>query len=231
MGEVANRYEGGQHAHGGRGDGAEAACTYRSRALYDSAGESGDSHVLVPIPCAHEGFVHVRCMLYQADRVASGHTDPRPCVACQSAWAEGIRPPHPPELTRGLPTTERGGRWAAGSSAIQIAALLQQGDLGTEPARYVATGVHNTFELIVSTLGRSPFSSFVPCPFSVMRWTYLKGLTSIFPVQENGRWLPPTTVRCSPRTSSGTVLDPRIYTTPKSETLRWTLRSRVFGGP
>ena len=54
--EVANRYEGGQHVHGVRGDDAEASCTYCGRALDYSAGESGGSRVRVPIPCAHGSF-------------------------------------------------------------------------------------------------------------------------------------------------------------------------------
>ena len=50
-------------------------------------------------------------------------------------------------------------------SALEFAALLKQGNLGTEPTSYVTTGVHNTLELMVSTLGRSPNSSFVPRSF------------------------------------------------------------------
>ena len=82
--EVANRHENDQYLHGGTEDDAEASCTYCGRALDDSAGESGDSHVRVPIPCAHGGSVHARCNLDRADRIARGHTDPRPCVACHS---------------------------------------------------------------------------------------------------------------------------------------------------
>ena len=87
--EVTNRHEGGQHMHGGRRDDAEATCTYCGRNLDAVTGEAGDSHVLVPIPCAHGGFVDARCMLDREDRIARGHTDPGPCVACQSAWPEG----------------------------------------------------------------------------------------------------------------------------------------------
>ena len=54
---------------------------------------------------------------------------------------------------------------SGGKECLQFAALLQRGDLGTEPANYVATGVYNTFELMLSTLGRSPTSSFVLCSF------------------------------------------------------------------
>ena len=140
--EVANRHEGDQHAHGGRGDDAEASSTYCGRALDGSAGESGDNHVRVPIPCAQGGSVHARCTLDRVDHIARGQADPRPCVACHSAWPEGSRPPHPPELARGLPITEQEGRWAAVRSALQFAALFQRGDLETEPANYVTNGVH-----------------------------------------------------------------------------------------
>ena len=47
--------------------------------------------------------------------------------------------------------TEQGERWAAVRSALQCAGLLQRGDLGTEPASYVKTGVRTTFDLMVST--------------------------------------------------------------------------------
>ena len=155
---------------GEREDDTEASCIYCGWALDDSDGQSGDSQVRVPIPCTHEGFVHARYMLHREDRIARGHADPRPCVACQSAWPGGIRPPHPPELARGLPMTELGGRWAAVRRALQSAALLQPDALGTEPARHVMTGVHNTFELALrmsstsSSVLRSLFSDAIDLP-------------------------------------------------------------------
>ena len=97
------------------------------------------------------------------DHIARGHTDSTPCVPCQSARSEGSRPLHPAELFRGLPMTKQGGRWAAVGSALQFAASFKRGDLGTEPANYVTTGVHTTFELMVCSFGRSPTSSFVLC--------------------------------------------------------------------
>ena len=102
-------------------------------------------------------------MLDQADRIAGGHADPRPSVACQSAWSGGNPSPDPPELARGLPITELGGRWAAVRRALQFAALLQRDALGTEPASYVTTGVHNSFELMATALRRSSTSSSVLC--------------------------------------------------------------------
>ena len=59
--------------------------------------------------------------------------------------------------------SEQGGKWAAVSSALQFAGLLERGELSAKSASYVTTGVHNTFEHMVSALGRSPTSSFVPC--------------------------------------------------------------------
>ena len=38
-----------------------------------------------------------------------------------------------------------------GGQDVQFAVLLQRGHLGTAPASYVTTGVHTTFELMVST--------------------------------------------------------------------------------
>ena len=108
---------------GERENDAEASCTYCSRALVDSDGQSGDSHVRVPIPCTHGGFVHARCMLDRAERIARGYADPRPCIVCQSVWPGGTRPPHPAELARGLPMTELGERWTAVGRALQFAAL------------------------------------------------------------------------------------------------------------
>ena len=181
--EAANRDEGGQHVQGERGYDAEASCTYCGRALDYSDGQSGDSHVLVPISCTNGGFVHSRCMLDRADRIARGHADPRPCVAFQSEWPGGIRPPHPAELATGVPMTELGGKWAAVGRALQFTAFLQRDALGTEPASYVTTGVHNTFELMAAALRRA--LRLCCAPFSVMRWTYPKRPASISPVQGN----------------------------------------------
>ena len=95
---------------GGRVDDAEASCNYCGWALDDSAaGESGDRHVRVPIPCAHGGLVRTRGMLDPADRIAKGHTDLRPCVTCQSAWPKESQPLHLAEPARELPMTEHGG--------------------------------------------------------------------------------------------------------------------------
>ena len=49
------------------------------------------------------------------------------------------------------------------TSALQFAAILERGDHGTEPVSYVTTGVHTTFEIMVSTLGRSSTPPFVLC--------------------------------------------------------------------
>ena len=95
VGEVVNRHEGDQYVHGGRGEGAKASYTYCGRALDDSAGQSGGRHVRVSIPCAHGGSVHARCMLDRADRIARGHTDPRPTGSVPISVAGG-KPTSPP---------------------------------------------------------------------------------------------------------------------------------------
>ena len=59
--------------------------------------------------------------------------------------------------------TELGGKWAAVGRALQFTAFLQRDALGTEPASYVTTGVHNTFELMATALRRSSTSSSVLC--------------------------------------------------------------------
>ena len=73
----------------------------------------------------------------------------------------------------------------------------------------MTTGVHSTFDLMVSALGRSPTSSFVLCSlFSDALDLPQEASTS--PLQGNGKRLPPTTVRCAPRTAS----DPKTSSTP-----------------
>ena len=52
---------------------------------------------------------------------------------------------------------EQGGGKVAVRIALQFTALLQRGDLGTEPVSYITTGFHTTFS------SRGPTSSFVLC--------------------------------------------------------------------
>ena len=59
-------------------------CTYCGRVLQDSSEHAGADHLWSIIPCAHGQFVHVGCMLDRTERLACGHTDPRPCVVCSS---------------------------------------------------------------------------------------------------------------------------------------------------
>ena len=120
----------------------------------------------VPVPCPHGGFVHVCCMLERAEHLAKGHVDPRSFAACRSEWAGGNRPPHPAELARGLPMTESGGMWAALTSTIQFADLLQRGAPGPGSDSYLTTGAYSSFELMVRTHGRSPTSSYLLCSLS-----------------------------------------------------------------
>lgn len=64
---------------------------------------------------------------------------------------------------KGLPMTEKGGRWAAVRSALQFVTLLQRCTLETESTSHMMTGVDNTFELMVSTFGRNSAPSLVLC--------------------------------------------------------------------
>ena len=70
-------------------------CTYCGRAVEDSTGGSAVDSLWACIPCCHGEQVHVSCMLQGADRLASGHADPQPCVTCRSEWPARNRPPHP----------------------------------------------------------------------------------------------------------------------------------------
>ena len=90
---------------------------------------------------------------------------------------------------------EQGGGKVAVRIALQFTALLQRGDLGTEPVSYITTGFTPR-----SARGAQPLRSCC-APFSVMRRAYLKRPASTFPLRGNGRRLPHTTVRCSLRTA------------------------------
>ena len=89
--EAASQGEGGQDVERGLEESEEFWCTYCGWPLDNSSGESGEDHARVPVPCT-------RCMLARAENLARGHADPRPCVACRSAWPGGSRPPDPAEL-------------------------------------------------------------------------------------------------------------------------------------
>ena len=123
-----------------------------------SGGESDENDPRVPVPCAHGGCVHSRCMLDSAEHPARGHVDPRPCFACRSAWPGGSRPPHSAALARGLSMNGHEGRWGVVRGALQFAARAQLHISGLESASYVTPG--NTFELVLCERGRSPTSSF-----------------------------------------------------------------------
>ena len=88
-------------------------------------------------------------------------TDPRPCVACRSAWPGGSRPPHPAELTRGISMDGHEGRWGAVRGALQFATRVQRHISGQKSASYVTTGIYGTFELMLHAHGRSAISSFL----------------------------------------------------------------------
>ena len=100
--EAASQGGGRQDVERGLEESEEFWCTYCGWPLDNSSEESDEDDARVPVPCAHGGFVHTRCMLERAENLARGHTDPRPCVARRSAWPVGSRPPHPAELARGI---------------------------------------------------------------------------------------------------------------------------------
>ena len=102
-------------------------------------------------------------MLDRAEKFARGHADPRPCVACGSAWPGGSRPPHPVELDRGISMDGHEGRWGAVRGALQFAARVQRHTSGLESASYMTTGIYGTFELMLHAHGRSSTSSFLLC--------------------------------------------------------------------
>ena len=99
----------------------------------------------------------------RAERQANGHADPPPCATCRSEWPVRSRPPHPAELAQGLLRFQSGERWPAAGSTLRFAELLQEGAPRLDPASYVTTGSHDTFELMVRAHARSSTSSFLLC--------------------------------------------------------------------
>ena len=69
----------------------------------------------------------------------------------------------PAELAEDLPRPRPGGRWPAVAGALQFAELLEEDAPRLDPASYVTTGSHDTFEEMVRTHGSSPTSSFLLC--------------------------------------------------------------------
>ena len=102
-------------------------------------------------------------MLDHAKRLASGHADPHPCIVCRSEWPASNRPLHRAELAEDLPRPRPGARWSAVAGAPQFAELLEEDGPRLDPASYVTTGSHDTFEGMVRTRGSSPPSSFLLC--------------------------------------------------------------------
>ena len=102
-------------------------------------------------------------MLDRAERLASGHADPQPCVECRSEWSARNRPLHPAELAENLPRPRPGGRWSAVAGALQFAELLEEDAPRLDPATYVTTGSRDTFEEVMRTHGSSPTFSFLLC--------------------------------------------------------------------
>ena len=103
-------------------------------------------------------------MLDRAERLASGHADPQPCVACRSDWPARNRSLHSAELAEDLPRPRPGGEWSAVvAGALQLVEYLEEDDSRLDPASYVTTGSHDTFEEMVRTHESSPTSSFLLC--------------------------------------------------------------------
>ena len=104
---------------------------------------------------------------------------------------------------RGPSKATGGGRRSAVESVMQFAELIEEdGARLLQPASYVTTGSHKTFELMVRTHERSPTSSFLLCSLcsdalSLPQRAYLD-----FSDRGNGKQQPATTVRFSPRTPS-----------------------------
>ena len=138
-------------------------CAFCGRALGESTGYSAVNSLWSLIPCPHAEQVRDRCMLDRAERLARGHADPQPCVACRSEWPARNWPFHPTELADDLPRPWPRGRWSAVGGALQIAELLEEDGPRLDPASYVTTGSHDTFEELVEAHGSSPTPSFLLC--------------------------------------------------------------------
>ena len=137
-------------------------CTYCERALEDSTGGSAVDSLWACIPCPQGEQAHASCMLHRAEHLASGHAEPQPCVTCRSECPARNLPPHPVEMAEDLPRPLPGGRWPTVEGALQFAELIEEyGAPLLQPASYVTTSSHETFELMVRTHGRSPTSSFL----------------------------------------------------------------------
>ena len=186
-----------RHTAGNRG---ASPCAYSGQALEESTGDSAVDSLWAHIQCSHGKQVHARCMLDRVERLASGHADSQPCVACRSEWPARNRPLHPAELAENLPRPRPGGRWSAVARALQFAELLEENGPRLDPASYVTTGSHDTFEeMVQGPMGAAqpPRYSFAPCSAML-----LSPLTSTFPDRGDGERQPVTTVRFSPRTAS-----------------------------
>ena len=153
---------------GGRVADIGAPCTYCGEDIDFSAGDAGDSQAPVPVSCSHEGFVHARCMLDRAERLVNGHVDPQPRATCRSEWPAGSRPPHPAELTQGLPRSQSEGRWPAVGSTLQFAELLAEGVPRLDSASYVTTGLLQHVRADVEG-PREEFNIFILLMLSVQR--------------------------------------------------------------
>ena len=149
-----------RHAAGSRG---ASPCAYCGRALEEPTGDSAVDSLWALFPCPHGEQVHARCMLDRAERLANGHAEPQPCVACHSVRPAKNRPLHQAELAEDLPRPRPGEKWPAAARALQFAELLEEDGPLLYPASYVTTGSHDTFEEMARIHGSSLTSSFLLC--------------------------------------------------------------------
>ena len=87
--------------------------------------------------------------------------------------------------------------------APQFPALIEEdGARLLKPVSYVTTGSHETFELMVRTMGEAQLPRSYCAPCSAMLLACPKGLTSTSSGRGNDKQQPVTTVIFSPRTPS-----------------------------
>ena len=111
--------------------------------------------------------MRARCMLDRAERLASGHADPQPCVAYRSEWSARNQSLRPAELAEDLPRPHPQRRWSALAGPQQFAKLLEEDGPRLKSAIFVTTGSHDTFEEMVWN-----HNIFVPVVLSIRRYSW-----------------------------------------------------------
>ena len=129
------------------------SCSYCGWALDDPYGGMVGMNTPVQISCEHGGQVHGHYVLERAERTALGNADPRPCLAWQSEWPLGRRPPHPVELAREIPGLEEEDEVTVDVRGPTIYDESRSGILQLDQTEYQSTGVFNTFEDMLQAQG------------------------------------------------------------------------------